>query len=160
MHDVCLLVEAHAFNWQQILGLEVLERGGFSEDIIDNLVLNHLEVDHSSHKGERRLVLFVKGLDFEEGSEWVLFFTLVVLLVEGELVRAGENAVWKAERLSAVVSVRDRAQVLAKSRNVLLRVRKISDTGCVTNHVVGVGTWSVMLIWGVVSELLLIAWNQ
>ena len=90
MHDVCLLVEAHAFNWQQILGLEVLERGGFSEDIINNLVLNHLEVDHSSYKGERRLVLFVKGLDFEEGSEWVLFFTLVVLLVEGELVRAGE----------------------------------------------------------------------
>lgn len=49
MHHVCLLVEAHPFDWQQILGLEVLERGGFSEDIIDDLVLNHFEVDHSSY---------------------------------------------------------------------------------------------------------------
>ncbi len=91
-------------------------------------MLNHFEVDNTSHQWERRLVFFIKRLNLVKRSEWVLLFSLVELLVQRKLIRAAKNAVWEAERLCTILSIRDRTQVLAETGHVLLGIRKVSDT--------------------------------
>ena len=47
MHHIVLLVEAHAFNRQQIRCVQVLQIGRLTEDVIDDVPLDHLKVDDS-----------------------------------------------------------------------------------------------------------------
>ena len=75
-------------------------------------MLHHLEVDDSCHKRRGRLVLFVQRLDLEERSERVLLLTLVELLVQRELLLAGEDALRELKRLVAVNSLTsERSQI-------------------------------------------------
>ena len=98
------------------------EIGCLTEDIINNFVLNHLEGDYPSDKRKGWLIFFIERLDFEQGAQWVLFLTFVELLIETELILLLEDAVGEVERLGAVLSVRDRPQIIAKSAFILLRV--------------------------------------
>jgi len=106
VHHVALFVEAHAFNGKEIATIEVFQGGGLPEDIIDDFVLDHLEVDDSCDEREGGLILLVKWLDLEKGPERVLLLTFIELLVERELFLAGEDAPRELERLVAVLGVR------------------------------------------------------
>ena len=63
VHYIAFLVEAHSFDWQQELRVELTQGRRLLEHIIDDVVLHHLEGDDSSDQRERRLVLLVKRLD-------------------------------------------------------------------------------------------------
>jgi len=102
MHLVGLLTEAHAFDWKQILAAEILQICSLFKDIIDYLLLNHLEINDSGQQWESRLFLLIKCLDLVERTEWVLLLTFVELLVETKLFRLRKDRSREVERLGAV----------------------------------------------------------
>jgi len=65
VHHVAFLIEAHSLDRQKIRQVEVAKGCGFTEDVVNNFVLYHFEIDHSRNQRKCRLVLFVKWLYFE-----------------------------------------------------------------------------------------------
>ena len=115
MHHVAFLVEAHTLYRQKVGQFEVSKGGGFTENVIDNFVLYHFEIDNPRNKRERRLVLFIKWLHLEQGAKGVLLFTLVKLFVKTEFLLTREDAVWVRERLRAINRFTHRIDVLAET---------------------------------------------
>lgn len=99
-------------------------------------MLHRFERYDTGNKRESWLVLLIQRLDLVQGAERVLLLTLVELLVQTELVLALENAVGEVERLGAILSVRDRGQVVAEAAasGVPLGVWELSHTARITNH--------------------------
>ena len=96
VHYIAFLVEAHSFDWQQVLRVELAQGRRLLEHRIDNVVLHHLEGDYSSDQRERRLVLLVKRLDLVQRTKRVLLLSLVKLLVKTELILLLEDTVGEA----------------------------------------------------------------
>ena len=111
------------------------QNSGLAEDVINDLVLNHLKGDHSCNERKGRLVFLVQRLNFKEGAEWVLLLAFVELLVETKFFLFLEDTVGKVEGLATVLSICDRAQVVAESALVLsLRVWKVGHATRITHH--------------------------
>jgi len=96
VHHASLPVEAHAFNWQQVLVVHLLQDGSLFEYLLDHLRLHSLEVDHTCQQrvGQPRIV---QRLYLVERAEWPRLLALVELLVKGELAHFGEHTVWEDE---------------------------------------------------------------
>ena len=100
VHHAGLLREAHAFNWQEVLVVQVLQCCGLLEDGVNHLRLDFLEADYSREHWEGWLPLLVECFDLVEWPKGPALLSLVELLVETEFILRSEDAVGEGEGLT------------------------------------------------------------